>query len=454
MTTAYAKYRATAVAALVLIGMNVIGPLRAQTLQITLPVSGAEVHAGETLTVAVDAAADAFDQITVDIDTQKPLHQVLDHPPYQFTFQIPEDAPSGPATIRAFGLKSGSKNKNRFAATPITILLPAKATPQLKWEYFAPRYVRAHPEYLVRGCVAALVLALLCSYSRPKVRKLHHLAVVGMLGAISALPLQAYLLHHPWIDGMQWEFSGFAVAHGIWPVAVLSYIYWVRSLDKPASQRAPAGTQVPFGLIEPPGVGTRLAVFLGAVTNLLPVTAFFAFTGTWSAALCERSITPEAGNLFLVPLPFALPAAILLLRSWRAVIAAPLFVIVWLVAYFSAFFGGITFVPMLIGGAAGALGLALSCRLALARYRGPERPAVFTSENLRVAAILGGVAALPFQICLSSREMGVAAKTWEFRELSVCFSVWQALVGSYIYWVCSRYLDGARLVITESRGEE
>lgn len=427
-------------------------PQPAPALRITSPANGAEVHAGETLTVIVDAPAGVFDRIAVFIDTQRPMHQELASPPYQFTLQIPEDMPSGPATILVLGLRSGFPK--RFCNVRIMILLPAKATPQLTWQYFTPEYVRAHPEYLVRGCVAALVLTLLCSYSRPKVRKLYHLAVVGILGAISALPLQAYLLHHPWIDGMQWEFSGFALAHGFWPVVVLSYIYWVRFLDKPAPQREPAGTQAPSGLIEPPGAGTRLAAFLREATNVLPVTAFFAFTGTWSASLCERTILPEGRSLLLIPLPFAVPAAVLLLRSWRAILAAPLFVVIWLVAYACAWFGRITFLPMLIGGLVGALGLALSCRLALARYRGPERPAVFTSENLRSLAILGCVAALPFQIRLSSREMDIGGATWEFLELAICFAVWQALVGSYLYWVCSQYLDGVRLVITESGGEE
>jgi hypothetical protein len=46
--------------------------------------------------------------------------------------------------------------------------------------------------------------------------------------------------------------------------------------------------------------------------------------------------------------------------------------------------------------------------------------------------------------------MDVTGATWEFRELAICFAVWQALVGSYLYWLCSRALGGARAAHAES----
>jgi hypothetical protein len=420
----------------------------AQTLRIVSPANNAEVSAGEALTVIVDAPAGAFDRIAVFVDTQKSLQQERTSPPYQFTIQIPEDERLGLENVRAVGYKSGVLRCKYHSL--IMVLLPLKSRPQLTEQPYSGEFVRSRPSYFAGGGVAAVALALICSYGRRRVRKLYHLAVVGLLGAFSALPLQYYLLHHPWIDGMQWEFSGFALAHGVWPVVVLSYIYCVRSFDKPDPPQEPAGLQEPFGLIEPPGPGTRLLALLKEATNVLPVTAFFLFTGAWSASLCERSITPDGATLLLIPLPFAVPAAVLLLRSWRAALAAPLFVVVWLVAYGCAHLGLVTFLPMLIGGLVGALGLALSCRLALALYWGAGRPAGFTSENLRAAAILGCVAALPFQIRLSSRGMGITAATWEFRELAICFAVWQALVGSYLYWLCARSLDGASAAPTES----
>jgi uncharacterized protein YjdB len=118
MTTAYAKYRATAVAALVLIGMNVIGPLRAQTLQITSPASGTTVNPGQTASVTVAASGGVLTNVFVIGESPVGWSPVLNSPPYEFAIQIPSTISPRTYRLTATGVDSSGRT---FDSDPITI---------------------------------------------------------------------------------------------------------------------------------------------------------------------------------------------------------------------------------------------------------------------------------------------------------------------------------------------
>lgn len=87
----------------------------------------------------------------------------------------------------------------------------------------------------------------------------------------------------------------------------------------------------------------------------------FALCGALSSRLFDPHVQ---GGLLLVPLPFALLFALLFLRTNIEIVAAPLFVIVWLVAYFSANYTAMAFArndftPVCVGGLIGGLGVTL-----------------------------------------------------------------------------------------------
>jgi hypothetical protein len=242
--------------------------------------------------------------------------------------------------------------------------------------------------------------------------------MAGVLGALAALPLQAYLLSHEFIDGAQLGFLSPALRYAAWPIVVGGYLSWARLHNVESDESGSLG------------FGSGLSEVIG----LLPVAALFVFTGAWSAYLCGGTVQPRGTNLLLIPLPFAVPAAILFLRSWKSAIAAPLFVAVWAVAWCVACFGLVLLLPMLVGGVIGGLGLALACAVG--------RPRILA--HIRSAAIVGGLAALPFEVCFLVQSVGGdrgGAGRWSYTELAIGFGAWQSVAGSYLYRLCSQIRD-------------
>jgi hypothetical protein len=367
--------------------------------------------------VSVEAPRGAFERVVVQVEAFDGMNEELRTPPYDLAFRVPAGARSGPATIRVIGIRSGSPNQTSAVAIKI---LPPDVLSQLAWLSPAPHYLLAHPQYVAGGSLAALLLALLCSIRRPRVRRLRHLVVAAVLGGLAMLPVQAYVMRSSRIDVLIEESSALTLSYAVWPALVGAYLYWLRSRAEKLAPREDLG--LGSGLFE--------------VFDLLPVATLFVATGTCSATLSGDTIfggvaMPSASYLLRVPLPFAILAPLLLLRSWRAVVAAPLFVAVWIIAWMAAIGGVSVLLPMLVGGFVGGLGLALACSVG--------RPAI--RVPVRSAAVLGCVAAVPFQVIfwphVSSHPSGVLGK-WSYWELATLFAVWQPVVGSYLYWVCDQ----------------
>jgi hypothetical protein len=132
---------------------------------------------------------------------------------------------------------------------------------------------------------------------------------------------------------------------------------------------------------------------------------------------------------YFLPLPFGIALWLICYRYGSdeyALLAILATVPVWIIARFVAAFGdpfqwdwSRPFLSMSLAGLTGALGVTLAsatCRKYLLRFR-----------FLAGAALVGFLAAMPFGTWDPSRDPEP--------EL-ICFGIWQAGVGTYLFWVC------------------
>jgi hypothetical protein len=123
------------------------------------------------------------------------------------------------------------------------------------------------------------------------------------------------------------------------------------------------------------------------------------------------------------------------MRTLKEIIAAPLSVVVWVIAYATShwivFIGpkgpGDEFIPMCIGGFVGGLGLVLANCIG--------RPRLLSFPYLIGGGVLGCVAALPFGLWLRSYHFD---QELQRNALQYSFAIWQAAVGTYLYIICTR----------------
>ena len=161
----------------------------------------------------------------------------------------------------------------------------------------------------------------------------------------------------------------------------------------------------------------------------LGVAVLFAIFGAWSG-----SFGSSYAGLVMLPIPFALLSALLFMRTVRAILVIPLIVGVWIAAYSSAVnlsgrAGQDPYLfPICVGGLVGGLGLALSVSICHRR--------LLTPPFLVAALILGAVAALPFASWLRAEFSWHDGPLVRIRE-GCAFAIWQAVVGTCLYAVCS-----------------
>ncbi|HXN50265.1 MAG TPA: hypothetical protein VN893_26685 [Bryobacteraceae bacterium] len=177
-----------------------------------------------------------------------------------------------------------------------------------------------------------------------------------------------------------------------------------------------------------------------ALERYTGVAVLFAVCGALSSFLF-----PGRGRVWepLLPLPFALLCVILFLRKPRAILAVAFSVPVYGAAVLSAvlvspFLGWACFPPVCLGGFVGGAGLAFS--FGIVHQRLLARRCL-----LRVASI-GAVAALPFALWVAYllRISGPEDPQQALR-LMCSYAIWQAVVGTYLYAICTRPADGGRL---------
>lgn len=157
------------------------------------------------------------------------------------------------------------------------------------------------------------------------------------------------------------------------------------------------------------------------------VALLFAVCGACSAAYLLRWFPWFPGNPkpMLLPVPFALLCALLFLHQWRAIIAVPLMVAVWALAYASAKMLGMAS-PMFLGpgfgGFIGGVGLVLCAATCYRR--------LFSRKYTFRGSVVGSVSALAFApwASLGNTELDGREPTLVF-----AFAIWQAVVGTYLY---------------------
>jgi hypothetical protein len=184
------------------------------------------------------------------------------------------------------------------------------------------------------------------------------------------------------------------------------------------------------------------------IGKLLGVAALYALGGVLSAYLPDwaervfKGFALSAGDV-LTPLAFALISAALFLRSWKAVLAVPLNCAAWVAAYHIAvqvygsgglYFGRAYFATCLAG-LAGGLGVALADSICCTRLLAPIR--------LIAAGFIGAVAGLPFGFSVGNGNV-----PW----VSPCsFAIWQASMGTYLYYVCTQSREGTKAADSPQR---
>lgn len=164
------------------------------------------------------------------------------------------------------------------------------------------------------------------------------------------------------------------------------------------------------------------------VGKLLGVAVLYALGGAlcnslanWVAQLMNHfGWFPPLGvfGLFPVAIPFTLISVALFLRTWKAVLSALLNLVVYPAAYAIAQQMAHSEWPipgLFLAGFAGGLGVALADSIC--------QPKLFTFEHLGAAAFIGMITAWTF--FMSS-----------FAEVAL-YVVWQASVGTYLYYVCT-----------------
>ena len=167
------------------------------------------------------------------------------------------------------------------------------------------------------------------------------------------------------------------------------------------------------------------------VLILAGVMVLFAVCGAGSALFVFKFGRLAASGLVL-PLSFPLLCALLLMRTRKAFLACPLMIAAVLVAATVTaylilatlmFHISSLVIPVLAGGALGGAGITLSCAV---QYR-----QLLSRSRLLGAAVVGGVAALPFSPLVAPFGRP------DPRLVALAFAIWEAAVGTYLYAICT-----------------
>ena len=174
------------------------------------------------------------------------------------------------------------------------------------------------------------------------------------------------------------------------------------------------------------------------VAKLLGVAVLYAFGGVLCEYLQQRQhqFTGYWGpnsdllDLSLGALPFVVLSVALFLRTWKAVLSAPLNIAVWaLTSTFAADFGRThagdirsVWVGLCLAGLAGGLGVALADSIC--------HPILLAPRYLAGAACIGTVAGVPFGLWCFGFVTFVGA--W-----MCALVIWQASMGTYLYSACT-----------------
>ena len=158
--------------------------------------------------------------------------------------------------------------------------------------------------------------------------------------------------------------------------------------------------------------------------TFVAVAFLFATGGVTSC----RIFWNRTGWFELLPIPFAVIVILLILRTPRALLLVPLYVVVWNIAYFVAV---IMVTPewgpypgLCAGGAVGGLGVWHAI--------GFVRPRLLPVNPLG-ACLVGCIAALPFGLWLTLTHASFSSTGF---WINFSFATWQACVGTYLYSRC------------------
>jgi hypothetical protein len=80
-------------------------------------------------------------------------------------------------------------------------------------------------------------------------------------------------------------------------------------------------------------------------------------------------------------------------------------------------------IPVFAGGATGGVGVTLSCAVLYTQ--------LLSRSRLLVAALVGGLAALPFS------AVAIPFGRPDQRLVTLAFAIWEAAVGTYLYAICT-----------------
>jgi len=170
----------------------------------------------------------------------------------------------------------------------------------------------------------------------------------------------------------------------------------------------------------------------------LAVALLFTICGAWTATHLLTSgwwVFPDQIRK-MAAVPFALLCAILCIRTWRFICAVPLMVVVWYISARAGDFVGffladhIPFLPGCVGGFIGGLGLVLSLATCYGR--------LLSLKYLLRAAAVGTASALPFAFWTVAYAPLNSIHRDVFPLLVPAFAIWQAVVGTYLYAICTK----------------
>ena len=156
----------------------------------------------------------------------------------------------------------------------------------------------------------------------------------------------------------------------------------------------------------------------------------FAVAGLLGAGWFLDQMKGESYWVYVVPaLPFAIACAFLCLRPLPLVItAAVLYCVDWAAALRvgARLSGGPVnqHVAMLIAGFIGGVGVAAVTSL--------DAPRLRTRMAMLIAGVIGGVFGLPFALYV---KPSASVPLSEEAIVRISFALWQAAVGTYVYWV-------------------
>jgi len=177
--------------------------------------------------------------------------------------------------------------------------------------------------------------------------------------------------------------------------------------------------------------GSRGPMSAKRVLTLVGVMALFASCGAGSVLVVWRYGQLAASGL-VYPLSFPLLCALLFMRTRRAFLACPLMIAAEFVAVYVTVCLGFAAmglkieswaIPVFAGGATGGVGVTLSCAVLYTQ--------LLSRSRLLVAALVGGLAALPFS------AVAIPFGRPDQRLVTLAFAIWEAAVGTYLYAICT-----------------